>query len=141
MCSFIAPILVVSLGLATACGGGIEDDVEDFFTAQNTFTEKVCECFDDTPECRSDPETGIVPQASIDCFSEIAAENADAVQPSIDCFNELYRDIVNCIQPLACTEEQALMECVADFETRANACPEIPADVDAQFDACDPDNL
>jgi len=129
--------------LASACGGGdgngsssVESDVTSFFGDQNAFVEKFCLCFDDTPACRSDPETGVVSASTIQCVIDVANQNADAISTFAACEQDAWQQIRACSDALTCSSTSEEFDACFDA---APVCGSPPAELDAMFGACFPE--
>lgn len=126
----------VALLAFTACGGGdsITDSFNDLVTAQNQVTEKVCSCATDPVACEA--MFGLS-DADANCIRGVLADfDTEAARAALDCQAAAGSDYHACINPIACDDmTTAADDCDAAYDAAFEACPAVPADLDAAVES------
>ncbi|MBT8493752.1 MAG: hypothetical protein KJO07_11885 [Deltaproteobacteria bacterium] len=139
----VSIVLPFALALSsTACSDdGVDSDLDSFVVSQERIVDRICECTDDTPECRDNPDAQAFDPDTIDCFREVlvANEEVSGVPEATSCLAAAFREAADCFDEASCSDQTAFQSCGAAFVAAEEACPEVPLEVEQMLDACDPE--
>ena len=126
-------LAVIPFGLFLALGCGGSSKAGEFFADNDTALRDLCACTDDEQQCLmeslADPEFARCQQRVLDARQDDLAEQ-------LDCLVETGRVLLECLDPLTCDQDVERLTCVMNFQTAANECPPVPADVNTELQAC-----
>jgi hypothetical protein len=140
--------IALVLGVAPGCDsddGAGSVAVDRFFAALDSTYNTVCACAVAQGQVASQEAclaaiealTGIgATFADRECVRQAVGDNPDAV-PGIECAANLAEQAATCVANVTCTtDESPYVACLDDLIQGLDACPDLPADVQAALNAC-----
>jgi hypothetical protein len=132
---------VLTLGLVTTallvgCGG---NKVDQLLAKQEAIAKKACECEDLTmvsrEVCIAMIDEDLPTEAEMDCLRDVYNRHSDVLDGPADCVIDAANDFESCVDAASCNAA-ALQTCSETYGAVSDTCPEPPADVQAETEAC-----
>lgn len=119
----------------------ISAEIADYADLVSVTNGLACNCpqdlgFATIAECND--ELGTVGSGERQCIADALDGHEDVGKDYLDCANTAYRVYTDCLEANASCEPGGLDGCSDDRDAAVAACPQLPAGVQAQFDACTP---
>jgi hypothetical protein len=130
--------------LLLACGGGpdIDSKLDAIENEQSAQVQIFCDCYVELGIPSREMCVAFFPTPTPQeraCAFDAFELDADASVDYLDCVFQAQADYTTCMETdLVCTDDTSLNACDNVYGAARNACPQLPANVDAALNACAP---